>query len=194
MLWMTRRVYCWNCPSQKLQLSQVAGMDISEKRIEYFCWPEEHSEYTWHCVPYVTFMIESTMKCLYYLLLYFVQNWSEKNQHCGLSVKEEIFRSDLWVPRVLFRRTGKMHGQSFTLATVKGDEYTFTSPNAEDIRDLVVTFLEGLKKRSKYVIALQDYRAPSKIMFCGNLNIWKQSLSIRLTCNRIQSTCMIIVI
>lgn len=50
-----------------------------------------------------------------------------------------------------------MHGQSFTLATVKGDEYTFTSPNAEDIRDLVVTFLEGLKKRSKYVIAIQDY-------------------------------------
>ncbi|XP_060079316.1 myosin-VIIa-like [Ylistrum balloti] len=57
-------------------------------------------------------------------------------------------------------RTGKMHGQSFTLATVKGDEYTFTSPNAEDIRDLVVTFLEGLKKRSKYVIALQDYVSP----------------------------------
>lgn len=57
-------------------------------------------------------------------------------------------------------RTGKMHGQSFTLATVKGDEYTFTSPNAEDIRDLVVTFLEGLKKRSKYVIALQDYSSP----------------------------------
>lgn len=55
-----------------------------------------------------------------------------------------------------------MHGQSFTLATVKGDEYTFTSPNAEDIRDLVVTFLEGLKKRSKYVIALQDYSSPGK--------------------------------
>ena len=62
---------------------------------------------------------------------------------------------------VLTFRTGKMHGQSFTLATVKGDEYTFTSPNAEDIRDLVVTFLEGLKKRSRYVIALQDYKAPS---------------------------------
>ena len=55
-----------------------------------------------------------------------------------------------------------MHGQSFTLATVKGDEYTFTSPNAEDIRELVVTFLEGLKKRSRFVIALQDYKAPSK--------------------------------
>ncbi|CAH1781656.1 unnamed protein product [Owenia fusiformis] len=59
-------------------------------------------------------------------------------------------------------RTGKMHGQSFTLATVKGDEYTFTSPNAEDIRDLVVTFLEGLKKRSKFVIALQDYKSPGE--------------------------------
>ena len=65
-------------------------------------------------------------------------------------------------PDFLFFRTGKMHGQSFTLATVKGDEYTFTSPNAEDIRDLVVTFLEGLKKRSKYVIALQDYSPPGK--------------------------------
>uniref|UniRef100_A0A3Q2CVW0 Myosin VIIAb n=1 Tax=Cyprinodon variegatus TaxID=28743 RepID=A0A3Q2CVW0_CYPVA len=38
----------------------------------------------------------------------------------------------------------------FTLATIKGDEYTFTSNNAEDIRDLVVTFLEGLRKRSKF--------------------------------------------
>uniref|UniRef100_A0A8C4VEC5 Uncharacterized protein n=1 Tax=Gopherus evgoodei TaxID=1825980 RepID=A0A8C4VEC5_9SAUR len=39
-----------------------------------------------------------------------------------------------------------LQGQSFTLATIKGDEYTFTSNNAEDIRDLVVTFLEGLRK------------------------------------------------
>ncbi|KFV72477.1 Unconventional myosin-VIIa, partial [Dryobates pubescens] len=53
-------------------------------------------------------------------------------------------------------RGGKLQGQSFTLATIKGDEYTFTSNNAEDIRDLVVTFLEGLRKRSKYVVTLQD--------------------------------------
>lgn len=68
-------------------------------------------------------------------------------------------------------RTGKMHGQSFTLATVKSDEYTFTSPNAEDIRDLVVTFLEGLKKRSKYVIALQDYNPPGKIFVWKNIMV-----------------------
>ncbi|KAG2456572.1 MYO7A protein, partial [Polypterus senegalus] len=53
-------------------------------------------------------------------------------------------------------RGGKLQGQSFSLATIKGDEYTFTSNNSEDIRDLVVTFLEGLRKRSKYVVALQD--------------------------------------
>jgi len=64
-----------------------------------------------------------------------------------------------------------MHGQSFTLATVKGEEYTFTSPNAEDIRDLVVTFLEGLKTRSKYVIALQDYQAPT-IIAGGSCVAW----------------------
>lgn len=80
-----------------------------------------------------------------------------------LAIKFSLLSSEkLWVFPCIFYRTGKMHGQSFTLATVKGDEYTFTSPNAEDIRDLVVTFLEGLKKRSKYVIALQDYSSPGK--------------------------------
>lgn len=53
-------------------------------------------------------------------------------------------------------RGGKLQGQSFTLATIKGDEYTFTSNNAEDICDLVDTFLDGLRKRSKFVVALVD--------------------------------------
>uniref|UniRef100_A0A3Q3QP69 Myosin VIIAb n=1 Tax=Monopterus albus TaxID=43700 RepID=A0A3Q3QP69_MONAL len=57
-------------------------------------------------------------------------------------------------------RGGKHQGQSFTLATIKGDEYTFTSNNAEDIRDLVVAFLEGLRKRSKYVVGLLDCPGP----------------------------------
>ncbi|TNN61986.1 Unconventional myosin-VIIa [Liparis tanakae] len=58
-------------------------------------------------------------------------------------------------------RGGKLQGQSFTLATIKGDEYTFTSNNAEDIRDLVVAFLEGLRKRSKYVVGLLDCPHPA---------------------------------
>uniref|UniRef100_A0A3B3YH20 FERM domain-containing protein n=1 Tax=Poecilia mexicana TaxID=48701 RepID=A0A3B3YH20_9TELE len=57
----------------------------------------------------------------------------------------------------------KLQGQSFTLATIKGDEYTFTSNNAEDIRDLVVTFLEGLRKKSKYVVGLLDCPNPAGI-------------------------------
>lgn len=61
-----------------------------------------------------------------------------------------------------FSRGSKLQSQSFTLATIKGDEYTFTSNNAEDIRDLVVSFLEGLRKRSKFVVALQDNLNPSK--------------------------------
>ncbi|KAI1242110.1 Unconventional myosin-VIIa [Lamprotornis superbus] len=58
-------------------------------------------------------------------------------------------------PIKIYPRGGKLQGQSFTLATIKGDEYTFTSNNAEDIRDLVVTFLEGLRKRSKYTTQIQ---------------------------------------
>lgn len=62
----------------------------------------------------------------------------------------------------VFFRSSKAFAQTFTLATIRSEEFTFQSPNAEDIRDLVVYFLEGLKKRSKFVIALQDYKAPGK--------------------------------
>lgn len=62
-------------------------------------------------------------------------------------------------------RTNKVFTQTFTLSTVRGEEFTFQSPNAEDIRDLVVYFLEGLKKRSTFVIALQDYKAPGILCY-----------------------------
>eukprot|EP00039_Didymoeca_costata_P032095 m.36807 g.36807 ORF g.36807 m.36807 type:complete len:2189 (+) comp9188_c0_seq1:109-6675(+) len=57
-------------------------------------------------------------------------------------------------------RSGKSQGQSFSITTVKGDEYTFTSTNGEDIRDLVLGFLEGLRRKSKFVIAMMDYESP----------------------------------
>ena len=51
-------------------------------------------------------------------------------------------------------------GQSFIMTTIKGEEYTFTSANGEDIKDLVTAFLDGLRKRSKYAIAMMDYQSP----------------------------------
>jgi hypothetical protein len=61
-------------------------------------------------------------------------------------------------------RAGKSHSQNFTLSTIKGDDYTFTSSNSDDIRELVVSFLEGLKRKSRYVIALQDYNPTGKLI------------------------------
>ncbi|XP_029197955.2 unconventional myosin-VIIa-like [Acropora muricata] len=59
-------------------------------------------------------------------------------------------------------RSAKTESSSFTITTVKGDEYTFTSANADDIQELVQYFLEGLRKRSKYVVAMVDYQSPAE--------------------------------
>lgn len=66
------------------------------------------------------------------------------------------------ITAVSSQKTNKVFTQTFSLSTVRAEEFTFQSPNAEDIRDLVVYFLEGLKKRSKFVIAVQDYKAPGE--------------------------------
>lgn len=66
------------------------------------------------------------------------------------------------ITSVSSQKTNKVFTQTFSLSTVRGEEFTFQSPNAEDIRDLVVYFLEGLKKRSKFVIAIQDYKSPGE--------------------------------
>lgn len=88
-----------------------------------------------------------------------------------------------------------MTAPSFTLATIKGDEYTFTSSNAEDIRDLVVTFLEGLRKRSKYVVALQDNPNPGEWLLARAARLWRSGDLRQITCLRLSlvfkaaSTC-----
>nr|CAB3264162.1 unconventional myosin-VIIa-like [Phallusia mammillata] len=57
---------------------------------------------------------------------------------------------------VTTNKTGKLKGASFTLTTVSGDDVTFTSSNCDDITELVTYFLDGLKERSRYVVALQS--------------------------------------
>ena len=49
--------------------------------------------------------------------------------------------------------------KNFLLSTLRGDEFVFQSPNAEEICDLVSFFLSGLKKRSRYIVAIQDYKS-----------------------------------
>uniref|UniRef100_A0AAX7SFR4 Myosin VIIAb n=1 Tax=Astatotilapia calliptera TaxID=8154 RepID=A0AAX7SFR4_ASTCA len=78
--------------------------------------------------------------------------------------EQEQVLLELSFPEIMAVSRGKLQGQSFTLATIKGDEYTFTSNNAEDIRDLVVSFLEGLRKRSKYVVGLLDLGVDSNFL------------------------------
>uniref|UniRef100_A0A183V549 Myosin VIIa n=1 Tax=Toxocara canis TaxID=6265 RepID=A0A183V549_TOXCA len=53
--------------------------------------------------------------------------------------------------------------ESFTIETIGQIEYTFQSPNSEDIKELVEYFLDGLKKRSTFLVALHDYKPTGNI-------------------------------
>lgn len=55
-----------------------------------------------------------------------------------------------------------MGTDTFTIQTISGDEYTFQSPNSDDIRELVVYFLAGLRSRSRYAVATQDQKPDDK--------------------------------
>lgn len=51
--------------------------------------------------------------------------------------------------------------QHFTIRTIQKEEFVFLSPDAEELNNLVVYLIDGLKKRSQYVVASQDYKHPS---------------------------------
>lgn len=51
----------------------------------------------------------------------------------------------------------------FSLSTIHGHDFTFQCVTAEDFHELVSYMLDGLKKRSHYVIALQDYSPPGML-------------------------------
>ena len=58
--------------------------------------------------------------------------------------------------------------KNFTMTTIRGEEYTFTSTSGEDIEDLVSAFLDGLCKRSKFVIAMMDYQSEGLSTACNS--------------------------
>lgn len=44
----------------------------------------------------------------------------------------------------------------FTIENIALEEYSFQSPNTKEFVELVNYFIDGLKMRSKYVVAMQD--------------------------------------
>uniref|UniRef100_A0A8C3JZP0 Myosin VIIB n=1 Tax=Calidris pygmaea TaxID=425635 RepID=A0A8C3JZP0_9CHAR len=55
--------------------------------------------------------------------------------------------------------TVKSFGQSCTLITLRAEEFVLTSVNSVVIAELVVMFLEGLKKRSRFAVAIAQREA-----------------------------------
>uniref|UniRef100_A0A4W3JF03 Myosin VIIBb n=1 Tax=Callorhinchus milii TaxID=7868 RepID=A0A4W3JF03_CALMI len=62
--------------------------------------------------------------------------------------------------RILLKRSFPeiigVNTNSITLNTLQGEEYTLTSGYAEDVADLIVMFLNGLKKRAEYAVAIHS--------------------------------------
>ncbi|XP_067851710.1 unconventional myosin-VIIa-like [Heptranchias perlo] len=75
-----------------------------------------------------------------------------------LDKNEKLFlkRSFPEITGVNTNRASKLYGQSVTVTTLQGEEYTLTSGHASDIADLIVMFLNGLKMRSEYAVTLHN--------------------------------------
>lgn len=70
--------------------------------------------------------------------------------------------------------------QPFVITTVRDEKFVFQSPNSSDICELVNFFLIGLKNRSKFVIATQDYKAETSTALSfnqGDLMILENNLN-----------------
>ena len=61
----------------------------------------------------------------------------------------------------------KDHNPGFTLITIKGEQWTFASANADTITKLLSIFLDGLRRRSRWAIAIQDFIVQGKVGRCG---------------------------
>ena len=56
-----------------------------------------------------------------------------------------------------YYRAQKGRGQTINLVTLKGEEFTFLSPNADTIVKLISQFLDGLRMRTVYAIGLEEF-------------------------------------
>uniref|UniRef100_A0A803WGR0 Myosin VIIB n=1 Tax=Ficedula albicollis TaxID=59894 RepID=A0A803WGR0_FICAL len=79
-------------------------------------------------------------------------------------------------------RAVKSFGQSCTLITLRAEEFVLTSVNSVVIAELVVMFLEGLKKRSRFAVAMHEKKSqedPSILSFRkGDLLIFTEDKTL----------------
>ncbi|XP_077344538.1 unconventional myosin-VIIb [Lithobates pipiens] len=79
----------------------------------------------------------------------------------GVSFLDETEKKllDLSFPELIgihTKRAAKQFGQCCVLNTVRGEQFVLTTQNSEEISKLLLYFVDGLKTRSVYVVALQD--------------------------------------
>ncbi|VBB26218.1 unnamed protein product [Acanthocheilonema viteae] len=60
------------------------------------------------------------------------------------------------ISRILSVTNNRSGIEMFTIEVVGGEEHCFESPNTKDVKELVEFFLNELRNRSKYLLALQD--------------------------------------
>uniref|UniRef100_A0A8C0VBS7 Myosin VIIB n=1 Tax=Cyanistes caeruleus TaxID=156563 RepID=A0A8C0VBS7_CYACU len=80
---------------------------------------------------------------------------------CFLDESEKRFL-ELTFPEITgihTNRAVKSFGQSCTLITLRAEEFVLTSVNSVVIAELVVMFLEGLKKRSRFAVAMHEKKS-----------------------------------
>lgn len=76
---------------------------------------------------------------------------------------ESVSFSDALVTNCsIIHRAVKSFGQSCTLITLRGEEFVLTSVNSVVIAELVVMFLEELKKRSRFAVAMHEKKSQGK--------------------------------
>ncbi|XP_075057947.1 unconventional myosin-VIIb [Mixophyes fleayi] len=79
----------------------------------------------------------------------------------GVSFLDETEKKllDLSFPELIgirTKRAEKSFGQCCVLNTLRGEQFVLTSQHSEEIAKLLLHFLDGLKARSQYAVALQD--------------------------------------
>ncbi|KAF5273638.1 hypothetical protein FQR65_LT04638 [Abscondita terminalis] len=85
--------------------------------------------------------------------------------------REEILLelSFVEVAYVSYEQAQRTMVHKLTLRTIRKEEFVFHCPDAQNLNKLIVYLLDGLKKRSLYCVAIQDYKHPGEAASFLNL-------------------------